>query len=121
MPGPRLEHGGGRAGRGLPGDHAPILPHRQPAPAPVTTCPWATRWRRESSLTIVGNVSIMSSYSQPGTVLSDVHVPLDHAEPEGEQIELFARLERAAPATAASRLAGAKTDSAARPTPCERL
>jgi len=35
----------------------------------------------------------MSSYRQPGTVLSDVHlqVPLDHAVPGGEQIELFAR------------------------------
>jgi pimeloyl-ACP methyl ester carboxylesterase len=35
----------------------------------------------------------MSSYSQPGTVLSDIHirVPLDHAAPDGEQIELYAR------------------------------
>jgi pimeloyl-ACP methyl ester carboxylesterase len=35
----------------------------------------------------------MSSYRQPGTILSDVHlqVPLDHAAPGGEQIELFAR------------------------------
>jgi len=34
---------------------------------------------------VVSNVSIMSSYSQPGTVLSDVHlqVPLDHAVPGG--------------------------------------
>ncbi len=35
----------------------------------------------------------MSSYRQPGTVLTDRHftVPLDHAEPGGPQIELFAR------------------------------
>jgi pimeloyl-ACP methyl ester carboxylesterase len=35
----------------------------------------------------------MSTYSQPGTVLSDMHfqVPLDHSVPGGEQIELFAR------------------------------
>jgi pimeloyl-ACP methyl ester carboxylesterase len=42
---------------------------------------------------VVSNVSIMSSYRQPGTVLTDRHfrVPLDHAAPGGEQIELFAR------------------------------
>ncbi len=41
----------------------------------------------------LSNVSIMSSYRQPGTVLRDRHfrVPLDHAAPGGEQIELFAR------------------------------
>ncbi len=35
----------------------------------------------------------MPSYRQPGTVLTDRHfrVPLDHAAPGGEQIELFAR------------------------------
>jgi pimeloyl-ACP methyl ester carboxylesterase len=35
----------------------------------------------------------MSSYSQPGTVLTDhtFLVPLDHARPEGDQIEVFAR------------------------------
>ena len=35
----------------------------------------------------------MISYRQPGTVLSDLSftVPLDHARPDGEQIELFAR------------------------------
>jgi pimeloyl-ACP methyl ester carboxylesterase len=35
----------------------------------------------------------MISYRQPGTVLSDrtFTVPLDHARPDGEQIELFAR------------------------------
>jgi pimeloyl-ACP methyl ester carboxylesterase len=41
----------------------------------------------------VSNVSVVSSYSQPGTVLTDIslQVPLDHAAPDGEQIELFAR------------------------------
>ena len=35
----------------------------------------------------------MSSYAQPGTVLTDhtVLVPLDHAAPEGDQIEIFGR------------------------------
>jgi pimeloyl-ACP methyl ester carboxylesterase len=35
----------------------------------------------------------MTSYRQPGTVLSDLSftVPLDHAKPDGEQIQLFAR------------------------------
>jgi pimeloyl-ACP methyl ester carboxylesterase len=35
----------------------------------------------------------MVSYRQPGTVLTDLtfHVPLDHARPGGQQIELFAR------------------------------
>jgi pimeloyl-ACP methyl ester carboxylesterase len=35
----------------------------------------------------------MTSYRQPGTVLTDrtFAVPLDHARPDGEQIELFAR------------------------------
>jgi hypothetical protein len=35
----------------------------------------------------------MTSYRQPGTVLSDLTftVPLDHARPDGEQIEVFAR------------------------------
>jgi pimeloyl-ACP methyl ester carboxylesterase len=35
----------------------------------------------------------MISYRQPGTVLTDrsFTVPLDHARPDGEQIELFAR------------------------------
>jgi pimeloyl-ACP methyl ester carboxylesterase len=35
----------------------------------------------------------MSTYHQPGTVLTDMHfqVPLDHSAPGGEQIELFAR------------------------------
>jgi pimeloyl-ACP methyl ester carboxylesterase len=35
----------------------------------------------------------MTSYRQPGTVLTDrtFTVPLDHARPDGEQIELFAR------------------------------
>ncbi len=35
----------------------------------------------------------MTSYRQPGTVLSDrtFTVPLDHARPDGEQIQLFAR------------------------------
>ncbi|MGO8882712.1 MAG: alpha/beta fold hydrolase [Streptosporangiaceae bacterium] len=35
----------------------------------------------------------MASYRQPGTVLSDLTftVPLDHGQPGGEQIELFAR------------------------------
>jgi pimeloyl-ACP methyl ester carboxylesterase len=35
----------------------------------------------------------MISYRQPGTVLSDLTftVPLDHARPDGEQIEVFAR------------------------------
>ncbi len=41
----------------------------------------------------MSNVSVVSSYSQPGTVLTDIRlqVPLDHAAPGGEQIELFAR------------------------------
>src|ERR1017187_573818 len=41
----------------------------------------------------MGNQLIMPSYRQPGTVLSDLTfgVPLDHAKPDGEQIELFAR------------------------------
>ncbi|HEX8006928.1 MAG TPA: alpha/beta fold hydrolase, partial [Trebonia sp.] len=35
----------------------------------------------------------MSTYRQPGTVLTDhtFLVPLDHSRPEGEQIEVFAR------------------------------
>lgn len=35
----------------------------------------------------------MSSYRQPGVVLTDRHftVPLDHTDPGGEQIELFGR------------------------------
>ena len=35
----------------------------------------------------------MTSYRQPGTVLSDLTfaVPLDHARPDGEQIQIFAR------------------------------
>ena len=35
----------------------------------------------------------MSSYRQPGTVVSDLtfQVPLDHCVPDGEQLELFAR------------------------------
>jgi pimeloyl-ACP methyl ester carboxylesterase len=35
----------------------------------------------------------MSTYRQPGTVLSDrsFSVPLDHARPDGEQIQIFAR------------------------------
>jgi pimeloyl-ACP methyl ester carboxylesterase len=38
-------------------------------------------------------VPCMTSYRQPGTILSDLTftVPLDHARPDGEQIELFAR------------------------------
>ena len=41
----------------------------------------------------MGNQLIMPSYRQPGRVLSDLTfgVPLDHAKPDGEQIELFAR------------------------------
>jgi pimeloyl-ACP methyl ester carboxylesterase len=37
--------------------------------------------------------SSMTSYRQPGTVLRDHNftVPLDHAKPDGEQIQLFAR------------------------------
>src|SRR6266487_5031419 len=36
---------------------------------------------------------IMLSYRQPGIILNDLTftVPLDHAEPGGEKIELFAR------------------------------
>ena len=35
----------------------------------------------------------MTSYRQPGTVLSDLTfaVPLDHARPDGQQIQIFAR------------------------------
>lgn len=35
----------------------------------------------------------MTSYRQPGIVLTDRHftVPLDHADPAGEQLELFGR------------------------------
>ncbi|MGH3194210.1 MAG: hypothetical protein ACRDPY_24910 [Streptosporangiaceae bacterium] len=35
----------------------------------------------------------MTSYRQPGTVLTDhvFAVPLDHSRPDGEQIEVFAR------------------------------
>ena len=35
----------------------------------------------------------MTSYRQPGTVLTDLSftVPLDHARPGGEQIQVFAR------------------------------
>src|SRR5215471_15817518 len=41
----------------------------------------------------LGSVSVMASFSQPGTVVTDhvVEVPLDHAEPGGEQIQVFAR------------------------------
>jgi pimeloyl-ACP methyl ester carboxylesterase len=48
----------------------------------------------------------MSSYSQPGTVLSDIHlqVPLDHAAPGDEQIELFGREVVAAGSAAAADL-----------------
>ena len=40
-----------------------------------------------------GSVGIVSSYRQPGTVLTDhvFAVPLDHGRPDGEQIEVFAR------------------------------
>jgi pimeloyl-ACP methyl ester carboxylesterase len=40
-----------------------------------------------------GNVGLVISFRQPGTVLTDrvFGVPLDHARPEGEQIEVFAR------------------------------
>ena len=40
-----------------------------------------------------GTVPFMTFYRQPGTVLSDrsFTVPLDHAKPDGEQIQLFAR------------------------------
>ena len=36
---------------------------------------------------------VVSSYRQPGTVLTDhtFLVPLDHADPEGDQIEVFGR------------------------------
>jgi pimeloyl-ACP methyl ester carboxylesterase len=45
----------------------------------------------------------MISYRQPGTVVSDLSftVPLDHARPDGDQIELFARLVTAADKLAA--------------------
>jgi pimeloyl-ACP methyl ester carboxylesterase len=45
----------------------------------------------------------MSSYRQPGTVVTDRHfrVPLDHSAPGGEQIELFAREVVAASSVAA--------------------
>ena len=45
----------------------------------------------------------MSSYRQPGTVVTDhvFMVPLDHAEPDGRRIELFAREVVAAQARAA--------------------
>jgi carboxypeptidase C (cathepsin A) len=35
----------------------------------------------------------MSTYRQPGTILTDrvFAVPLDHGNPDGEQIEVFAR------------------------------
>ena len=38
-------------------------------------------------------VPCMTSYRQPGTVLTDLSftVPLDHARPDGEQIQIFAR------------------------------
>jgi pimeloyl-ACP methyl ester carboxylesterase len=41
----------------------------------------------------------MTSYAQPGTVLTDhvFAVPLDHDQPDGEQIEVFAREISAAP------------------------
>jgi pimeloyl-ACP methyl ester carboxylesterase len=41
----------------------------------------------------VGNVSIMTSYRQPGTVLTDrtFRVPLNHGVPSGDHIEVFAR------------------------------
>jgi len=45
----------------------------------------------------------MTSYRQPGTVLTDLTftVPLDHARPDGEQIQVFAREVIAAGKTAA--------------------
>jgi pimeloyl-ACP methyl ester carboxylesterase len=51
----------------------------------------------------VGNVSIMTSYRQPGTVLTDrtFSVPLDHGVPGGEHIEVFAREVVAADAASA--------------------
>jgi pimeloyl-ACP methyl ester carboxylesterase len=51
----------------------------------------------------VGTVSIMTSYRQPGTVLTDrtFTVPLDHARPGGDRIEIFAREIVAADAAAA--------------------
>jgi pimeloyl-ACP methyl ester carboxylesterase len=47
----------------------------------------------------------VSTYRQPGTVVTDHHfsVPLDHGRPEGERIEVFAR-EVAAVGKAAERL-----------------
>jgi pimeloyl-ACP methyl ester carboxylesterase len=44
-------------------------------------------------LTLPGSVGTVSTYRQPGTVLTDhvFAVPLDHDQPEGEQIEVFAR------------------------------
>ena len=40
-----------------------------------------------------GNVGTVTSFRQPGTVLTDrfFAVPLDHRRPDGEQIEVFAR------------------------------
>ena len=43
-------------------------------------------------------MSVVISYRQPGTVLTDLTftVPLDHADPGGQQVELFARAVEAA-------------------------
>src|SRR5579863_3677425 len=44
-------------------------------------------------LTLPSTVGGVSTYRQPGTVLTDhvFTVPLDHDRPDGEQIEVFAR------------------------------
>lgn len=47
----------------------------------------------DASVPSVPGVSLSLSYRQPGVVLTDHHftVPLDHADPGGETIELYAR------------------------------
>jgi pimeloyl-ACP methyl ester carboxylesterase len=43
--------------------------------------------------TVLRNLLVVNSYRHPGTILTDHHVdvPLDHRNPDGERIEIFAR------------------------------
>ncbi len=56
----------------------------------------------------------MATFRQPGTVLTDhlVDVPLDHAAPDGEQIQVFAREVRASGSAAPGQASGSASGQA---------
>src|ERR1039457_3034181 len=69
-----------------------------PSPASTSSMPILLEARPASNIAAAGpvipaTVAIMVTYRQPGTVLTDLTftVPLDHASPGGQQIELFGR------------------------------